>query len=210
MTADVVWVVRHARRRDFDDPRWATGARRLHDPPLSETGRAQARELARSLALHDVSHLVSSPFLRCVETAAPLSERLSLPIALEPGLSEWMNRAWFPEPPELHPLEELVRRFPRIDAAWTPRGCARHGESGEEALERSGRVARMLAEELSGAVVLVGHGASTLGATCALLRVHSAAAPELDYGWTLALRRLPLGWVLDRGPLPPGFAGAPS
>lgn len=204
MTADTIWLVRHARRRDFDDPQWAATARRPHDPPLSEPGRVQAERLGRWLFGEGVGQVYSSPFLRCVETAAPLVERLGRRLYLEPGLSEWLNREWFPEAPALQPLDALAHRFPCVDTTYRPRGRARYGESGEEALRRSGDVARILAEEGEGTLVLVGHGASVRGALSGLLEAAHQGLPDVDSGWAMELGRHGAGWRVKRGPVPPG------
>jgi len=66
---------------------------------------------------------------------------------------------------------------PAIDLAYGSRGAAHHGESGEEALARSGAVACRLAREFAGDLVLVGHGASVLGATAGLLGKESESLP---------------------------------
>ncbi len=164
-----VWLARHADRQDFADPHWAATADRPFDPPLSARGRRQARALARRLAREPLAHLFSSPFLRCVETTSPIADALDLAIALDEGLSEWLNREWFPERPALMDPAAAARRFPRVDPAYRPRGAARHGEGGEEALCRAGDLARRLVHEFEGDLLLVGHGASVLGAAAALL-----------------------------------------
>lgn len=197
-----LWLVRHGSRRDFEEPDWARRAARPFDPPLSARGRREAAALAERFARAPVVHVVSSPFLRCVETASPIAERLRLPLVLEAGLSEWLNRAWFPEPPELLPPAELAERFPCVDPGVLSRGAARFGESGEEALRRSGRVARTLARELAGGLVLLGHGASVLGALLGLVRMPRARAPEPGYGTWMELEERDAGWALVRGPLP--------
>ena len=72
--------------------------------------------------------------------------------------------------------------MPAIDLAYGSRGAARHGESGEEALARSGAVARRLVREFAGNLVLVGHGASVLGATAGLPGREDEALPlDLPY-----------------------------
>jgi broad specificity phosphatase PhoE len=174
-----VWLARHADRQDFADPRWAATADRPFDPPLSALGRRQALALARRLAREPLAHLFSSPFLRCAETASPIADALELAIALDDGLSEWLNREWFPERPVLLGPAAAARRFARIDRLYRSRGSAQYGESGEAALQRAGLLARHLVSEFSGDLLLVGHGASVLGAAAALLgtRIGPAGGP---------------------------------
>ena len=202
MPARVIWLARHASRLDFADPGWAGRSPRAHDPPLSPAGHGEARAVARRLTREPIAHLFCSPFLRCVETARPLARRLGLAIRIEPGLSEWLNREWFPDFPDVLPPAELARRAPEIDPSYAARGAARYGESGEEALLRSGRVARRLAAEFAGDLLLVGHGASVLGATLGLLGEASASAegralPELPYACLTRLVQRGDAWRLD-------------
>jgi broad specificity phosphatase PhoE len=195
--ARTLWIARHASRRDFDDPGWARRATRPFDPPLSARGRREAAAMAERLAGEGVLRLFSSPFLRCMQTAAALAAHLDLAIAVEPGLSEWLNRAWFAQPPELLALPELARRFP-VDVAYRARGTARHGESGEEALRRSGDTARRLAAEFEENLVLVGHGASVLGAIASLTGVAPEQAGPLGYGCLIELVRVGPRWRRGR------------
>lgn len=180
--ARTIWLARHGRRLDFDDPAWVRSASRPYDPPLSPEGRRQARAIADRLARVPIAHLFSSPFLRCVETADPIAERLGLTIRIERGLSEWLSSEWFPEPPGLFLTCELAERFPRVDVAYRSRGDARFGESGREALRRAGETALALAVEFEGSIAMVGHGASVLGAMAALLWTPPEHLSDLEYG----------------------------
>lgn len=58
------------------------------DPPLSETGRAQAERLARWLAGEEIHAVYASPMARARQTAAPLARQLGLSARIEPGLVE--------------------------------------------------------------------------------------------------------------------------
>jgi len=73
----LVLCMRHAQRADeVDDEPWPGQADRPHDPPLSAAGREQARAAGADLAAvtaaaHPSStRLVTSHFLRCLQTAA--------------------------------------------------------------------------------------------------------------------------------------------
>lgn len=61
---------------------------RPHDPPLNAIGLRQASDVAARLAAEGVDHIVSSPQLRAQDTAAPLAERLGLPVHILDGLAE--------------------------------------------------------------------------------------------------------------------------
>lgn len=131
-----------------------------------------------------------------------MAERLGLAIRIEPGLSEWLNVEWFPQPPDVLPPSELRRFAPAIDLSYRPRGGARYGESGLDALRRSGDVIGRLAAEFGGDFVVVGHGASVLGAAAALLGIapeSAEASPigELPYGSISKLVERDGAWRLE-------------
>ena len=76
-------LVRHAKageRQGWDGPD------RLR--PLSRKGAAQATQLAGALAGRNVTRVVSSPFLRCVQTVEPLAAKLGLGVEESDGLAE--------------------------------------------------------------------------------------------------------------------------
>jgi 8-oxo-dGTP diphosphatase len=79
----MIYVVRHAKagsRRDWtlDD----------HLRPLSKKGWAQAEAIALRLGRHDITSLVSSPYVRCVQTLEPLAEQRGLQVVVDPRLEE--------------------------------------------------------------------------------------------------------------------------
>jgi phosphohistidine phosphatase SixA len=76
-------VVRHARagsRKRWDGPD--------EKRPLSGRGRRQARALVKVLAPFAPTRILSSPYVRCVETVEPLSEKLGVPVEPSDALAE--------------------------------------------------------------------------------------------------------------------------
>jgi probable phosphoglycerate mutase len=76
-------LVRHAlpiRRESTDGPA---------DPVLSDAGHAQAVHLAEYLAAETVHAIYASPLQRARQTAAPVAERLGLPIVIEDAVAEY-------------------------------------------------------------------------------------------------------------------------
>lgn len=78
-----LYLVRHAK----------AGERRLwegddRERPLSSKGWKQSEQLARRLADLDVSALLSSPYLRCVQTLEPLAKRLRTTVTIDQRLCE--------------------------------------------------------------------------------------------------------------------------
>jgi 8-oxo-dGTP diphosphatase len=56
--------------------------------PLTKKGRRQAEDLAAVLATDDVRRVVSSPYVRCVQTVEPLAAALGLEVELDDRLAE--------------------------------------------------------------------------------------------------------------------------
>jgi phosphohistidine phosphatase SixA len=78
-----VFLVRHAHAGDRES---------FHGPdqerPLSEKGRRQAAGLVRQLQDAEVMRVLSSPYLRCVQTVGPLAQACGLTVEEEPSLAE--------------------------------------------------------------------------------------------------------------------------
>ena len=82
ITAEV-WLIRHARAGT--QHAWH-GPDRLR--PLDTVGHEQAAKLTRLLCAAAPDRLVSATPLRCRETFAPLTERLGLPVKVDPAFDE--------------------------------------------------------------------------------------------------------------------------
>ena len=59
-----------------------------HSRPLDERGRGQADELVELLVPLGVRRVVSSPYVRCVETVEPLAAALGVPVEQDDRLAE--------------------------------------------------------------------------------------------------------------------------
>lgn len=75
-----VYLIRHGRA--------AAGWDTDPNPPLDERGKQQAIDVARSFARHSVMPIVSSPLLRCQQTAFPLSSTWGVEVDIEPAVAE--------------------------------------------------------------------------------------------------------------------------
>jgi probable phosphoglycerate mutase len=86
------------------------------DIPLSARGQAQAQAAATRLAGlgGPVAAVVSSPLLRCTQTASPIAEALGgLPVETDPDLIECDFGAW-----EGHTFAEVRERWPDELERW--------------------------------------------------------------------------------------------
>jgi 8-oxo-dGTP diphosphatase len=78
-----VHLIRHAKAGNRH--RWTEPD---HLRPLTKAGRRQARALCALLEAQPFSRLLSSPYIRCVQTLEPLAEARALPIEPVDELSE--------------------------------------------------------------------------------------------------------------------------
>jgi len=83
-----VLLIRHGQtefNRVFSITRRDPGVR---DPHLTNLGRRQAQAVARVLQSFNLARLITSPYARALETAGIIAEHLSLPVAVEPLITE--------------------------------------------------------------------------------------------------------------------------
>jgi 8-oxo-dGTP diphosphatase len=83
-----LFVVRHARAGRRDEWDGADEAR-----PLSKAGRGQAKRLAAYLEQEPITRIVSSPYVRCVESVEPLGERLRRAVSVSDALAEGTGKS---------------------------------------------------------------------------------------------------------------------
>ena len=113
------------------------------DPPLNETGRAQAEELADSLADGSIDAVYASDLRRAAETAEIVGTRLGLPVEREAGLREIDVGSW-----------QGLTKAQIDDRPWD-------GETYEHHSERITRALRdIAARHPTGRVLVVSHGGS--------------------------------------------------
>ena len=149
------------------------------DPPLNDTGRAQARALAAELRNEPIAALYTSPLVRAAETAAILGEPLGLEPLTDPSLKEVDVGSW-----SGLTRTDIERRFPDGFARWLAHG---HGwDDGETYAELGERVVAGLltigARHADASVLAVTHGGP--------IRSALAAAESVSFG--TARRSIPV------------------
>jgi 2,3-bisphosphoglycerate-dependent phosphoglycerate mutase len=135
--------------------------------PLSDKGRQQAKDLAPVLAELGVGALVSSPFIRAVDTLRPYAEATGLPIAIDEDLRERkLSGDWLPD---VKAAEDVIQRSFAEPAFALP--------GGESELVCTARfeaaVGRAVASHPGATVAIAAHG----GVLSHLLSPHQPAAP---------------------------------
>ncbi len=111
-----LYLVRHAKAGDREE--W-DGDDRLR--PLSKPGRRQAEGLVEVFKDLPVEHIVSSPYLRCVQTVEPLATQRGLRIETTDALAEGAG---------IRPIFELMRR-----CGGQPAVLCTHGDVVQEFVE---------------------------------------------------------------------------
>lgn len=139
------------------------------DIALNDLGRAQARELARSIAgtgpVPDV--IVASPLSRAAETARTVAEAVHADVVLDEGFVERGFGRW-----EGLTGPEIREQWPAEHDAWQHRHDVEGigMETRAQAAERVGVACRRLLAEHEGRTVLVvAHGAAITLGICDLL-----------------------------------------
>jgi len=120
-----------------------------YERSLTLQGLSQAEKLATGWAMPEPALIVSSPYLRAIQTVEPLARSAGLPVHTDPDLREWESG--------LSPTPDYARHYA---ASWANPSAARpNAESLHELTVRATTVLRSLAGEHSGVIVVVGsHG----------------------------------------------------
>lgn len=126
--------------------------------PLTEEGRAQAEELAETLAAEPVTAVYASTATRAQQTAQPVARRHNLDVQIVEGVQEV-----FLGDLELRSDKDSLRVFADIFGTWARGDLTRPmpgGETGQQAVDRfSKALDGILAHHRHDAIVIVSHGA---------------------------------------------------
>jgi probable phosphoglycerate mutase len=125
------------------------------DPPLDDTGRAQARHAAQALAgeLPAGTLVVTSDLVRARDTAQALADALGTDLRIDPRLREHSLGSW-----EGLTREDVARDLPEQYADWTS-GRPVRGRGGEDPVEVARRATAALTDlPAAPLAVVVTHG----------------------------------------------------
>ncbi len=125
------------------------------DPPLNETGRRQAAELAVRLEQEQLDRVYSSTLRRARETAEIVVARLGIPLGIDDSLREVDTGSW-----SGLTRAEIEERFPEAFRRWLDYGPGwEDGESYEEMAERVAATLELLVQRHpDGRLLIVTHG----------------------------------------------------
>ena len=153
------------------------------DIPLNDLGRWQAERVALRLRDEPIALVCSSPLQRAIHTARAIAEPHGVRVRVEPGLREL-------DQGDLEGLtfEELRRRHGDLIRAWTadPTDVLMPGgETMRQVQERAWEVvARSLAHDSTGAVVLVSHALTITSILCRALDMALARGRRMRHAVT--------------------------
>lgn len=187
------WLIRHAHRLDFIEPEWFETAIYPYDPPLSSQGCDRAIQLVREFADIPIDRVITSPFLRTIQTGFPLAKSLQLPICLEWGLCEWLCREWTPALPKTTPLNKLMPCYPNIDVDYQSLVMPCYPETLEELDIRLTNIAQKLIRHNCDHLLAIAHKGSVLGIVAALTGDDEWRNYNLPCGGIIKLTRAGVG-----------------
>ncbi|KAK9831037.1 hypothetical protein WJX74_000851 [Apatococcus lobatus] len=194
----VLITMRHGQRLDDIEPDWRVTTDRPWDPPLSPEGLRQARAAAEVLQKYEVDQLVSSPFVRCLQTTKELERDLHGCPAAEIAFPfcEVLGRQFLTGKADLpsgHPSEW---EWPGLDEIGWPVSSV-HGlaewpdcpESIEEAHRRYAAALHAVANGYEGKNVLIVTHGEAIGRSINWLQPHAIVYQAAHCGFTIACRQ---------------------
>jgi probable phosphoglycerate mutase len=180
------------------------------DPPLDQTGRAQAARVAPLLARAlpaGATVVVSSDLSRATETAAVLVELLGVPLRTDTRLREHGLGSW-----EGLTRDEVATRFPEQYADWVA-GRPVRGRGGENPAAVAQRAMAALTElPTAEAAVVVTHGGTGARLVESLLQLgeqhRRVFGPLANCAWSeLAFQSTRWRLMRHNSPVPPALDG---
>jgi len=172
--------------------------------PLDQVGLAQAAAVGDRLTSWPVSAVYASAAPRAQQTAAPIADAHGLPVQVLDGVQEV-----FCGDLEGRTDDPARALFDETYAAWWNGDFGAHLPGGESAHDLHARylpAVERITAGVSGAVVLVSHGAAIRLAAAALLGEPGVTRYVPNTG-LVALERGPDGWALKHWDEAPAVAG---
>jgi ribonuclease H / adenosylcobalamin/alpha-ribazole phosphatase len=128
------------------------------DPPLSDFGSAEAKALGESLANVSIERIITSPMLRCRQTAEAIATAQSCEVAVQ--VDERLRELRFGVMEGLGPEEIRIRGLGEVFRAWRQGRPPLYPEGAETFDEAADRAKALYDEVISlteECIALVGH-----------------------------------------------------
>lgn len=148
-----IYFVRHGESESNVD-----GVHRAHEAVLTERGRAQAQIVAERVAKIGVEALISSDFVRALDTASTIGEHINIKPEVAAVFGEWLEPSVNLNRHKDHPESILVRQ---ATFAYPTDPHAKHSdeESFYELSMRARAAIHLLEEHPASRICVVTHGA---------------------------------------------------
>ena len=155
----LVCLLRHAERLDDVDMSWLSHKQeRKYDPPLSPHGQVVASSICGDLDLHrlNLKHVISSPFLRTLQTAAPIARGLShSQLIVCNGVCECLSEEVGVGTQPIFNQQQQAEACPELSLEYMSDPCPVFPESVLEVQQRYRASVRMIADSYWPAGVLI-------------------------------------------------------
>ncbi|PJF21609.1 MAG: hypothetical protein CUN56_10215 [Phototrophicales bacterium] len=155
-----LYLVRHGERLDSVDRTWRG---EKYNPPLSDTGLQQAHLLGDRLKSSPIDLIVSSPYLRALQTANAIAQARHQRFIVDEGVGEWQGKSMMPQCPTLTPPEHYKDDFHLMDLSHQSEVSPIWGESVAQVFERYQKAVSALLKKYDGNILIVGHGRTVTG-----------------------------------------------
>lgn len=161
--ARTLYLVRHGQRIDAVNKQWHKDGDNKYDPYLSQLGVWQAQRLGERLQGNVIDHIISSPYLRALQTAQAVAEQLGMPFVVEAGVGEWMGRAMMAQAPAIPLAATRAERFANMDTSYSSAIDPVWPETVPQVFDRYRAAMQHLLGAFSSNLLIVGHGRVVTG-----------------------------------------------
>lgn len=163
MAARTIYLVRHGQRIDAVNKQWHKDGENKYDPYLSQLGWWQAQKVGERLQAVQIDHMISSPYLRALQTAQAIAEQIEMPFVVENGVGEWMGRAMMAQAPNIAPAQTRADKFSYMDTSYHSSVDPVWPETVPQVFDRYRAAMQHLLGAFEGNLLIVGHGRVVTG-----------------------------------------------
>jgi broad specificity phosphatase PhoE len=128
-----------------------------------------------------------------VQTAHFANLALNVPIYIEPGFGEWLERSSFDRLPRLRTHEVLRAEYPTLADGYVPSWVQRHPETATDLRARAQQTLTQLLHQFEGTLLIVSHAAPVAAMALIDERIEHIDCPLCAL---FMLERDPQGWRL--------------
>lgn len=163
MPTRTLYLVRHGQRIDAVNKQWHKDGDNKYDPYLSQLGVWQAQKVGERLRGEQIDHIISSPYVRALQTAQAIAEQLQQSFVVEDGVGEWLGRAMMAQAPNIPHAYTRAERFSYLDTDYASAVHPVWPETVPQVFDRYREAMQHLLGAFTGNLLIVGHGRVVTG-----------------------------------------------